>query len=276
MTDIHHTAIVSEDAKIGKNVKIGPYCVIDGQAEIADDVSLASHVVVRKGVKIGRKVEVSSFVILGQAAQHKQYNGEDTLLEIGEGTRIFDFSEISVGTVEGGGVTRIGKNCFVMSRVHVAHDCDVGNNVVLTSGVILAGHVVIGEHAVLSAKSSVLQHCHVGEYAFTSYFASVIRNLPPYTRYANDSINSGLIRGMNIIGLKRGNFSRKQIFEIRDAYKMILFSPEIENINDKINNVRKKYEGSEVVNKIINFFLNHDEKIGISRVKRGYNEHRNR
>jgi len=217
----HPTAQVSSTARLGVRVSVGAYCVIGDDVEIGDGTTLAAHVVVSGPTRIGRDNKIHSFAAVGGDPQDKKFHGERSELVIGDRNNIREFVTINRGTGDGGGVTRIGDDNWIMAYVHIAHDCLIGNHTVFSNNATLAGHVVIGDHVILSGFSGVHQFCHIGAHAFIGMGCLVNVDVPPFVIMANEY---GRPRGINSEGLKRRGFSPERIALIRRAYKTLYMS----------------------------------------------------
>jgi UDP-N-acetylglucosamine acyltransferase len=218
---IHSTAIVDASAKLGANVRVGAYSVIEAEVEIGDGCEIAPHVVIQGTTRIGRDNRIMQFASVGADPQDKKYHGERSQLVIGDGNLIREFVTINRGTSVGGGVTRIGDRNWIMAYVHIAHDCIVGNDVVFSNNSTLAGHVEIGDHAILSGFSGVHQFCRIGAHAFIGMNCMVNGDVPPFVMMAADY---GRPRGINAEGLKRRGFSAERIAAIKRAYRALYMS----------------------------------------------------
>lgn len=215
---IHSTAIISPSASIADNVKIGPYTIIGADVEIGTGCEIASHVVINGPTKIGSGNKIYQFASVGEEPQDKKYAGEATVLEIGNNNLIRENVTINRGTVQGGGVTKIGDNNWIMAYVHVAHDCIVGNENILANNASLAGHVVVGDFVILGGFTLVSQFNHLGSYSFSAMGSVISRNVPPYVLVSGHMAKP---IGVNTEGLRRHDFTDKQIKNIRQAYKLV-------------------------------------------------------
>jgi UDP-N-acetylglucosamine acyltransferase len=215
---IHPTALVEEGARVAPDVQIGPYAVIGPNVEIGSGTSIGSHAVITGHTRIGRNNRILHHVVLGEMPQDKKYAGEPTRLEIGDGNLIREFCTFNTGTVQDGGVTRMGNNNWVMAYAHVAHDCEVGDDAILANCVQLAGHVVVGNHAILGGMTGVHQFCRVGPHAMTAGGTVVLADVPPYVMAMG---NRAEPYGINSEGLKRRGFTAETINAIRRAYKTL-------------------------------------------------------
>lgn len=211
-------AVVDPAAQLAPDVTVGPYSVIDANVSIGAGTWIGPHVVIRGHTRIGENNKIYQFASVGDDPQDKKYQGERTLLEIGDRNVIRECCTINRGTVQGGGVTRIGNDNWIMAYVHIAHDCIIGNDTILVNNASLAGHVFIEDHAILGGFSLVHQFCSIGAYAFTSKASGVIKDVPPYVRVAGHTAEP---YGLNSEGLKRHGFTPETVNQLRRAYKII-------------------------------------------------------
>jgi UDP-N-acetylglucosamine acyltransferase len=216
---IHPTAVIDSSAAIGNNVRIGAYSVIGADVQIGDGTTVGPHVVIEGPTTIGRDNQIAQFASLGGDPQDKKFAGERTELVIGDRNLIREFVTINRGTGDGGGMTRLGNDNWVLAYVHVAHDCKIGNNVVFSNYSALAGHVVIGDWTILSGYSGVHQFCKVGAHAFIGMGCLVGHDVPPFVMMANEQ--QGRPRGINSEGLKRRGFDASRISAIKRAYRTL-------------------------------------------------------
>lgn len=216
---IHPTALIDPSAKIGNNVSIGAYSVIGADVEIGDGTVVGPHVVIEGPTRIGKDNRISQFASLGGAPQDKKFTGERTELVIGDRNLIREFVTVNRGTGDGGSITRIGNDNWLLAYVHVAHDCHIGNNTVFSNYSALAGHVEIGDYVIMSGFSGVHQFCKVGAHAFIGMGCLVGSDVPPFIMMANEQ--RGRPRGINSEGLKRRGFDTSRISAIKRAYRTL-------------------------------------------------------
>ncbi len=247
-TEIHPMAAVDPGARIGARVRIGPFCVIGPDADLADGVVLHSHVVVEGRTRIGPGTEIFPFASIGTPPQDLKFGGERSELIIGADTRIREHVTINPGTQGGGMVTRIGDGCLLMVGSHVAHDCELGDRVILANGATLAGHVTIGDHAILGGLSAVHQFVRVGAHAFVGGMTGVERDVIPYGMAMGER---GWLAGLNLVGLRRRGFDRPQIHELRAAFDS-LFTGEGE-LADKVARLRADKPNSPLIRDVLDF-----------------------
>ncbi len=215
---VHPTALVDPAARLAAGVEVGPFCVVGADVDLAEGVRLHSHVTVEGPTRIGARTQVHPFAALGGAPQYLGYKGEPTRLEIGEDCTIREHVTLHRGTVQGGGITRIGARVFIMSQVHVGHDCTVGDGVILAGHCALGGHVSIGDFAIIGAVAGVHQFCRVGRRAIVGGLAAVDMDVIPYGAALGNRARLG---GLNVIGLKRSGVPRPAIQALRAAYRAL-------------------------------------------------------
>ena len=215
---IHPTAIVDPGAELASDVEVGPYSIIGARVRVDSGTTIGPHVVIKGRTTIGKNNRLLQFSSIGEAPQDKNYAGEDTELIIGDDNLIREFCTFNTGTVQGGGKTRIGNDNWIMSYVHIAHDCVVGNHTIMANNAALAGHVTVGDHAILGGFALIHQFCEIGEHAFVSFASHVNQSIPPYVTVAGEKSS---VKGINTEGLKRRGFSPDQIQNIRRAYRTL-------------------------------------------------------
>ena len=215
---IHPTAQIDPKAELADDVEVGAFTVIDGKVRIDSGTRIRSHASLTGRTTIGKNNDIFQFTSIGEQPQDKKYAGEDTELIIGDNNTIREMCTFSRGSMQGGGVTRIGSNNWIMACVHIAHDCILGDNIIMANNASLAGHVTIGDNAILSGYTLIHQFCSIGEYSFTSYASFVNKSIPPYVTVAGDKAG---VKGINTEGLKRHGFSSEQITQVRRAYKAL-------------------------------------------------------
>ena len=215
---IHPTALIDPKAELADDVEVGAFTIIEGKVRVDSGTRINSHVVITGRTTIGKDNHIFQFASLGDEPQDKKYAGEDTELIIGDNNTIRELCTFSRGSMQGGGVTRIGNNCWIMACVHIAHDCILGNDIIMANNASLAGHVTVGNYAILSGYSLVHQFCTVGEHSFTSYSSLVGRSVPPYVTVTGEKSH---VKGINSEGLKRRGFTSEQINQVRRAYKAL-------------------------------------------------------
>jgi UDP-N-acetylglucosamine acyltransferase len=215
---IHPTALVDPRAELADDVEVGAFTIIDAKVRIDAGTRVGPHAVLTGRTTIGKNNHIFQFASIGEQPQDKKYAGEDTELIMGDNNTIRELCTFSRGTAQGGGITRIGNDNWIMACVHIAHDCVLGDNIIMANNASLAGHVTIGDHAILSGYSLIHQFCSVGEHSFTSFASHVNQSIPPYVTVSGEKAR---VKGINSEGLKRRGFSSEQIKQVRRAYKLL-------------------------------------------------------
>lgn len=215
---IHATAIIDPSAKLADDVEVGPWTIIGPQVEIGAGSIIASHVVIKGPTKIGKNNHIYQFSTVGEDTPDLKYNNEPTRLVIGDNNVIREGVTIHRGTIQDRSETTIGNHNLLMAYVHIGHDSVIGNHCILVNNAALAGHVHVGDWAILSGFTLVHQFCRIGAHAFTGMGSAIGKDLPAYVTATG---NPAAAKGINTEGLKRRDFSREAIAEIRKAYKII-------------------------------------------------------
>ncbi|MGY4516572.1 acyl-ACP--UDP-N-acetylglucosamine O-acyltransferase [Lysobacter sp. HA18] len=218
-TRVHPSAVVEPGARLGDDVAVGPFCYIGDDVEIGDGTVFGPHCSVLGPTRIGRANHFIGHCAVGGEPQDKKFAGEHVELVIGDGNTFREFVTLNRGTGNGGGVTRIGNDNWMLAYVHVAHDCDVGNHCIFSNNATLAGHVTVGDHVILSGFAGIHQFCRIGAHAFVGMGAFVNGDVPPFVMVAQEDY--GRPRGINAEGLKRRGFDAARIAAIKRAYRAL-------------------------------------------------------
>ena len=217
-TNIHATAVVGRGAQLGVDVEIGPHSVISEHAVIGDGTRIGPQVVISGHTTLGKDNVIHGLASLGGAPQDLSYRGEDTRLEMGDRNTVREFVTINRGTIKGGGVTRVADDCLLMACCHIAHDCEIDSGVILSNNVLLAGHVRVGKRANISGSSAAQHFVTIGAFAYVGGLTRMAQDVPPYMILEG---HPSRVRGVNVIGLRRGEIGESEIAVLRDAYKAI-------------------------------------------------------
>lgn len=215
---IHPSAMVAAGAEISADVNIGPFSIIGPDVKIGAGTKVGSHTTITGRTRIGSNNRIFSYVSLGEEPQDKKYAGEDTQLWIGDGNTIREFCTFNRGTVQDGGVTRIGNDNWIMAYVHIAHDCQIGNHTIFANNATLGGHVHIHDHVILGGFTGVHQFVHIGTHCFTGIASVITQDVPPYVMVAGNPTKP---YGINSEGLRRRGFDAPTIAQIKAAYKTL-------------------------------------------------------
>lgn len=215
---IDERAIVHPDAQIGKDVRIGPFAIIEGKVLIGDGCIIESHAIVRDYTVIGKENHIFQFASVGETPQYKALTEGQSELRIGDRNTIRENVTLNRGTPEHGGVTTIGDDNFIMAYAHIAHDCHVANQTIFANGASLAGHVKVGDYAILGGFSLIHQFCNIGAHCITGIGAVCFKDVPPYVIAAG---NPSEPYGINSRGLHRRNFEKETILLLKHAYNLL-------------------------------------------------------
>jgi UDP-N-acetylglucosamine acyltransferase len=248
MKTIHATAIINPNATMGKDIAIGPYCIVGQDVHLGDGVRLHSHVVIDGRTTIGTETEIYPFSSIGLPPQDLKYKGEESELIIGARNTIREYVTMNPGTADGGMRTIIGDDCLFMASTHVAHDCIVGNHVIMANNATIAGHVEVGDFAIIGGLSAVHQFVKIGKHAIIGGMSGVENNVIPYGSVVGDRAR---LSGLNIVGLRRRAFLKEDIKNLRTAYRM-LFAEE-GTLAERTEDVAKMFVNNTAVMDIIGF-----------------------
>ena len=215
---IHATALVDPQAELAADVTVGPYAVIGPHVRIGEGSSIGAHCVVDGHTTIGRDNRIFQFASIGAAPQDMKYRGEPTRLVIGDRNTFREFVTVNTGTVQDGGVTRVGDDNWVMAYVHIAHDVQLGSHCVLANNATLAGHVHVGDWATIGGLSGVHQFVKIGAHAMIGFQAHVAQDVPPFITADGHPLAA---RAVNLTGLKRRDFSAERQATIRQMHKLL-------------------------------------------------------
>lgn len=215
---IHPAAVVHPDAQLDSDVEIGAFSIIGQHVSIGGGSWIGPHVVLEGRTRIGRDNRIFQFASIGGAPQDKKYGDEPTEVEIGDGNTIREYVTINRGTSQDAGVTRLGRDNWIMAYVHFAHDCQIGNNTIFANACQIAGHVHVGDWAILGATTLVHQFVKIGAHSFTAMGTFLQKDLPPYVTAAG---NPAQPYGTNSEGLRRRGYTPQAINSLKRAYKTL-------------------------------------------------------
>lgn len=247
---IDKTAIVSKDARVHESVKVGPYSIIEGNVEISEGTEIKSHAFLGEGTRLGKNVRVFQGAVIGSIPQDLKFEGEDSLVVIGDNTTIREYVTINRGTKESGS-TDVGKDCLIMAYAHVAHDCKLGNGIIMANAVNLAGHIMIDDHAIIGGIVPIHQFVHIGAHCMIGGGFRVPQDVAPFCLAGGYPLK---VAGLNLIGLRRRKFPREAIGRLQETFKLLFFS----NLNTKqaLARIKEEVEMSPEVSQVITFVEN--------------------
>jgi UDP-N-acetylglucosamine acyltransferase len=251
MANIHPTAIVEDGAKLGADVRIGPYSMVGAQAELGDGVELISHAVVAGLTSVGSGTRIFPFASVGHAPQDLKFKGEASRLVIGRNNVIREGVTMNPGTEGGGMLTKVGDNCLFMTGAHVAHDCQLGSNIVMANNATLAGHIEVGDFAFVGGLAAIHQFCRIGPHAMIGGMSGVEQDVIPFGMVIG---NRAHLTGLNLIGLKRRGFEREDITKLREAYDMVFSRGD--TMSKRLDEVATQFAGVAIVQDLVDFIRN--------------------
>ncbi|MFZ1500686.1 MAG: acyl-ACP--UDP-N-acetylglucosamine O-acyltransferase [Giesbergeria sp.] len=215
---IHSTAVVDAAAQIDVSVQIGPYTVIGPNVRIGAGTTVGAHCVIDGHTHIGQDNRIFQFASVGAPPQDKKYAGEPTALVIGDRNTIREFCTINTGTAQGGAVTTVGDDNWIMAYVHIAHDCTVGHGTVLANNATLAGHVQIDDFAIIGGLTGIHQFTRVGAYVMAGFASHISQDVPPFMMVDGNPL---AVRGLNAEGLRRRGFSSARVAVIKQMHRLL-------------------------------------------------------
>lgn len=247
--EIDSRAVIAPSARLGAGVCIGAYAVVGDDVQLGDDCILHAHAIVNGPARLGRGNVLHPFCRIGGDPQDLKYAGERTRLEVGDRNVFREGVTVSRGTVQGGGVTRIGSDSLFMASAHVAHDCIVGDHTIFANGATLAGHVTVEDYSTIGAFSPVHQFCRVGRHAYIGASTVITRDVPPFSLVVTG--RNTRCFGVNSVGLERRGFSTERIRAIEGAYRLLLNSKL--NTTQALEQMRITLNGSADVAELMRF-----------------------
>ena len=218
---IHPTAIIASDAQLAEGVEVGPYSIIGADVKIGENTIIGPHTVIDNYTHIGEGCNIFQFCSIGTPPQDLKFGGEKTRVVIGNFNTIREFVTINRSTAADIGVTIMGDHNLIMAYCHVAHNCQLGDRIVMANGATLAGHVHVEDNAIIGGLTGIHQFSSIGAHCIIGGASAVVKDVPPYTMASG---NHAKLFGLNLVGLKRRNFSEKTIKALKNAYRIIFRS----------------------------------------------------
>ncbi len=252
---IQPLAYVHPQAKIADNVVIEPFATIHKNVEIGEGTWIGSNVTIMDGARIGKNCRIFPGAVISAIPQDLKFEGEDTVVYIGDGSTIRECATVNRGT-KALGYTKIGKDCLIMAYAHVAHDCILGDRVILGNATALAGHITIGDWAILSGLTAVHQFVNIGAHVILSGGSLVRKDVPPYTKGAREPLS---YVGINSVGLRRRGFSSEKINHIQEIYRLLFVKHN--NTSKALDIIEAEIEPTEERDEIVNFVRNSNRGI---------------
>jgi UDP-N-acetylglucosamine acyltransferase len=253
---IHPTAIIAPSAQIGERVEIGPYAYVGDNCMVGDGCVIAMRATLERNVTLAAGVKIGIGSIVGGDPQDLKYKGEHTSVEIGENTVVREYATINRGTTHSYKTT-VGSGSFLMSYVHLAHDCQIGNGVIIGNGTQLAGHVVIDDRAIVSGLVAVHQFARIGRHSFVGGCSRVAKDVPPYLKAVGNPVK---LYGLNSVGLQRSGFDDAIVRELKRAYRLV-FRSEL-NVSQAMTRARAELQEFPEVTAFLTFIEESERGIG--------------
>jgi UDP-N-acetylglucosamine acyltransferase len=251
-------AHIHPKAQLGKDIIVDPFAVIEDEVTIGDGTHVMSHAVIMKKVTVGKECKIFPGAVIGAIPQDLKFDGEETVVEIGDNTTIRECVTVNRGTKDKW-KTVVGSHCLLMAYSHIAHDCILGNHVIIANSVQLAGHVEIGDHATIGGMAAVIQFSKIGAHTYIAGGTEVIKDVPPFIKAGRSPLSYA---GVNSIGLQRRGFTSEKINSISEIYRNIYLRGL--NISQATRIIEKELPGSEEKTEILKFIS--ESKRGILKV----------
>jgi UDP-N-acetylglucosamine acyltransferase len=244
---VHPTAIVSNKANLGSNIKIGPYALIEADVEIGDDCEIGPHAVIYDGARIGNRVKIKQGASVSNVPQDLKFANEKSIFIIGEDTVVREFAALHRGTIETG-LSSVGKNCLLMAYSHIPHDCTVGDNCIIANSVQIGGHSRIEDHVIIGGNTGVHQFTAIGEHVMVAATIMVSQDVPPFILAGRSPAR---YLGLNVVGLRRRGFKTEDIETIKNAYSL-LYDKGM-NVSQAVKVIENELGSNIYVRKILEF-----------------------
>ncbi|MGN6532108.1 MAG: acyl-ACP--UDP-N-acetylglucosamine O-acyltransferase [Ginsengibacter sp.] len=251
-------AHIHPNAQLGKDVIVDPFAVVEDDVQIGDGTHIMSGAVIMKKVIIGKSCKIFPGAVIGAIPQDLKFNGEDTIVQIGDNTTIRECVTVNRGTKDQW-KTVLGSNCLLMAYSHIAHDCIIGDYVIIANSVQLAGHVEIGDHAIIGGMAAAIQFSKIGAHTYIAGGTEIIKDVPPYIKAGRSPLSYA---GVNSVGLQRRGFTSEKINGISEIYRNIYLRGL--NISQATQIIEKELPESEEKTEILQFIK--DSKRGILKV----------
>ena len=248
---IHPTAIISSEAHLEEGIEIGPYSIIGADVNIGKNTIIGPHVVIDTQTDIGEGCRIFQFASIGAAPQDLKFKGEKTRTIIGNYNTIREYVTIHRATSADIGVTIIGDYNLLMAYCHVAHNCKLGNRIVMANAANLAGHIHVEDNAIIGGLTGIHQFTRIGAHCIIGGCSAVAKDVPPFTMASG---NMAKLYGLNMVGLKRRNFSAETIQSLKQAYRLVFRSSLL--LKTAIAKVKAEVADIPEVRQFVDFIVN--------------------
>ncbi len=245
-------------ARLGRDVPVDLFAVVEDVVQIGDGTHIMSGALIMKKVVIGNGCKIFPGAVIRAIPQDLKFNGEDTIVQIGDNTTIRECVTVNRGTKDKW-KTVVGSNCLLMAYSHIAHDCILGDYVIIANSVQLAGHVEIGDHAIIGGMAAAIQFSKIGAHTYIAGGTEIIKDVPPYIKAGRSPLSYA---GVNSVGLQRRGFTSEKINGISEIYRNIYLRGL--NITQATQIIEKELPESEEKTEILQFIK--DSKRGILKV----------
>jgi UDP-N-acetylglucosamine acyltransferase len=217
-SQIHPSAYIAPGAKLGQNITVGAFAVIENKVEIGDGCQIGAHAIIQDWVRMGQDNIVHPTAVVGGLPQDLGFQPEtETWVEIGDSNVFREGVTISRAT-QPGGATLIGSGCYLMNNAHIGHDCELGNHNILASNVALGGHVKVGKRVFFGGGAVVHQFCRIGSYAILQGLAGINKDVLPFMMVGG---RPGKHYRLNLIGLHRADINGENLKTISTAIRRL-------------------------------------------------------
>jgi len=254
-THIHPTAIVDAGAQLGANVTVGPGAIIGPQCTVGDDCVIGPRAVLEANVRLGTGVRIGIGSVIGGEPQDLKWKGEETWVEIGDRTAVREYVTVNRATSHSW-VTRVGSDCFLMSYVHLAHDCQLGDGVIISNATQMAGHVIVEDRAIISGLCAFHQFVRVGRHAFVGGCSRIAKDIPPFVKAVGNPVK---LYGLNTVGLQRSGFSEDTLRDLKRAYRLF-FNSDL-NVSQAMVKAREELTDRPEVSAFLTFLSQSDRGV---------------
>lgn len=253
---VHPSALVDASAELADDVEIGPWAMVGPGCVVGEGSVIAARATLERDVTLGRGVRVGVGSVLGGDPQDLKYRGEPTRVEIGDNTAIREYVTVNRGTSHSE-VTRVGAGCFLMSYVHVAHDCQLGDGVIISNGTQLAGHIIVDDRATISGLCAAHQFVRIGTHAFVGGCSRVAQDVPPYVKAVGNPVK---LFGLNSVGLQRNGFAEPVVKELKRAYRLLFRSEH--NVSEGMVRARAECSDLPEITRFLDFVEQSERGVG--------------
>jgi UDP-N-acetylglucosamine acyltransferase len=252
---ISRLAYIHPDARLGNNVTVDPFAYIAGNVVIGDGTWIGPNATILDGARIGKNCKIFPTAVVSGIPQDLKFRGEESTVEIGDGTTIREAVTVNRGTAAVG-KTIIGDNCLLMAGSHIGHDCSIGNNCIIGNATGLAGEVKVEDWAILSGGTLVHQFTRIGAHVIVGGGSKIRIDVPPYIKADREPLS---YMGLNTVGLTRRGFEKERIDEIHNIYRA-LYQNNM-NLSQALEHVEKEFRQTPDRDYIIDFIRNSERGV---------------